>query len=97
MTAYMIATIAVKDPVKFQTYLAETQKVAAPYGAKLVFRGQTVETLAGDEAGHGVIVAVEFPSPEKIGEWYRSDAYRSLIPLREEAADMTMISYSAMG
>lgn len=96
MTAYMIATIAVKDPVKFQAYLMETQKVAAPYGAKLVLRGQTAQTLAGDPAGHGVVVVVEFPSPEKIDEWYQSDAYRPLIPLREEAANMTMISYSVV-
>lgn len=96
MTAYMIATIAVKDPVTFQTYLAETQRVAAPYGARLVFRGQTAQALTGDPADHGIVVVVEFPSHQKLDEWYRSDAYRPLIPLREEAADMTMVSYIGM-
>ena len=39
MSALMIATITVKDPEKFQQYLAKTQEVAAPYGAELLFRG----------------------------------------------------------
>ena len=30
----MIATITVKDPEKFQKYLAKTQEVAASYGAE---------------------------------------------------------------
>ena len=97
MSAYMIATITVKDLAKFQSYLAETQKVAAPYGAKLVFRGKTERALTDDTADHGIVVIVEFPSQEKIDAWYDSDAYRPLIPLREEGADMTMISYSQMG
>ena len=97
MSAYMIATIAVKDPAKFQSYLSETQKVAAPYGAKLLFRGKTERALTEGPADHGVVVVVEFPSQEKIDAWSASDAYRPLIPLREEGADMTMISYSQIG
>ena len=97
MSAYMIATIAVKKPAKFQAYLMETQKVAAPYGAKLMFRGKTERSLAGGTADHGVVVVVEFPNQEKIDAWYASDAYQPLVPLRDAAAEMTMISYSQLG
>lgn len=94
MSAYMIATITVKDPAKFQAYLMETQKVAAPFGAKLLVRGKVARTLSGKDPDHGVVVVVEFPSREKIEEWHASDAYQPLIPLREDGADMTMTSYT---
>lgn len=96
MSALMIATIAVKDPEKFQMYLSETQKVAAPYGAKLLMRGKVDQVLTGQAVNHGLVVAVEFPSLEKIEEWNASDSYRQLVPLREEAADIIMTSYQVM-
>ncbi|NKB55568.1 MAG: DUF1330 domain-containing protein [Alphaproteobacteria bacterium] len=96
MSAFMIATITVKDPAKFQTYLAETQKVAAPYGAKLLLRGMADKVLTGETADHGMVVIVEFPSLEKIDQWYASDAYRPLIPLRDAGSDMTITSYQVI-
>lgn len=96
MSALMIATITVKDMEKFQTYLAETQKVAAPFGAKLLVRGKADQVLTGQATNHGLVVVVEFPSLEKIEEWHTSDSYRPLVPLREEAADIVMTSYQVM-
>ena len=45
MSAIMIATITVKDPEKFQQYLARTQEVAAAYGAELLVRGKADRPL----------------------------------------------------
>lgn len=97
MSALMIATITVKNAEKFQEYLAKTQKVAAPYGAELLYRGKADRALTGDDADHGLTIIVKFPSLQKIDEWYGSDAYQSLIPLRNEGTDMKMISYELMG
>ena len=96
MSAYMIATITVKDPGKFKEYLAETQKVAAPFGAELLFRGRAEQVLSGGEADHGIAVVVKFPSLDHIRRWYGSDAYQSLIPLRHAGTDMTMMSYEVV-
>ncbi len=95
MSALMIARIAVKDADKFQTYLAKTREVATPFGAEMVFRGAVQAALTGD-VDHQVVVVVRFPSVEAIDEWYRSDAYQPLIPLREAAADMEMTSYQVV-
>ncbi len=96
MSALMIATITVKDPEKFQQYLAKTQEVAAPYGAELLFRGKVDRTLTGEDKDHGLAVIVRFPSIEKINEWYGSDEYQPLIALRDEGSDMKMTSYEIL-
>lgn len=97
MSALMIARITVKDPAKFQDYLAKTQQVAAPYGAELLHRGRVDRALTGEDSDHELSVIVKFPSLEAIDEWFGSDAYQPLIALRDEGADMRMTSYAVMG
>jgi len=96
MSALMIANITVKNPEKFQEYIAKTSQVAATFGAKLLYRGKVDRALSGDSYGHGLTIIVEFPSLEKLDEWFGSDAYRPLKALREEGADMQMTSYEVM-
>lgn len=94
MSALMIARITVKDPAKFQDYLAKTQQVAAPYGAELLFRGKVDRALTGGASDHELAVIVSFPSLQAIRDWYGSEAYRPLIALRDEGSDMVMTSYA---
>ena len=96
MSALMIARITVKDPSKFQDYLARTQQVAAPYGAELLHRGKVDRALTGGDCDHELAIIVKFPSLERIDEWYGSDAYQPLMALRDEGADMRMTSYEVM-
>ncbi len=96
MSALMIATITVKDPEKFQQYLAKTQEVATPYGAELLYRGIVDKTLTGEDKDHRLAVIVKFPSLEKINEWYGSDAYQPLIALRDEGSNMKMTTYEIL-
>ena len=97
MSALMIARITVKDPAKFQDYLAKTQQVAAPYGAELLYRGKVDRALTGESSDHALAVIVKFPSLARIEEWYASDAYRPLKALRDEGSDMQMTTYEVMG
>ena len=96
MSALMIARITVKDPQKFQEYLAKTREVAAGYGAKLVHRAKAGRGLVGGSKDHDLTIIVSFPSLEKIDEWFASDAYQPLVALRDEGADMQMTSYEVM-
>lgn len=96
MSALMIARITVRDADKFQDYLARTQKVAAPYGAELVFRGKVDRALNGAD-DHQIAVIVKFPGLDKIDAWYGSDGYQPLMALRDEGADMQMTSYELAG
>ena len=61
MSALMIATITVKDPAKFQDYIAKTSKVAATFGAELLYRGKIDKSLTGEGKDHeGVERAFQF-------------------------------------
>jgi uncharacterized protein (DUF1330 family) len=66
MSAFMIATITVKDREKVTEYLAKSRAVAAQYGAEMVLRGQADQVLTGQPGDHRMVVIVRFPSREKI-------------------------------
>ena len=95
MSALMVSRIKVKDPVKLKQYLQDVQKVAAPYGAEMVFRGKREKTIAGDD-DNAMVVIVKFPDAESIDNLFGSEAYQPLIALREEAAEMHMTSYEVI-
>lgn len=96
MSALMIARITVKDPQKFQDYLARTQQVAAPHGAELLYRGKVERALTGGGNDHELAVVVKFPSTADIDAWFDSDAYQALTSLRDAGADMQMTSYGGL-
>jgi uncharacterized protein (DUF1330 family) len=96
MSALMIARITVKDPKKFQEYIAKTREVAATFGAELLLKAKADRVLSGGSKDHDLTIIVKFPSAEKIDEWYASDAYQPLKALRDEGADMQMTSYEVM-
>jgi uncharacterized protein (DUF1330 family) len=58
----------------------------------LVFRGNQVNALAGS-CPHADIVVIRFPSLSDAQGWHNSEAYQALIPLRQEAADVVLLSY----
>ena len=97
MNALMIATVHVKEPGKFQQYLAKTKEVAANYGGELLLRGKADRALADHNQDHELVVIVRFPSIAKVNEWFDSEEYQQLVPLRDEGTDMKMTSYEILG
>lgn len=96
MIALMIARLTVRDPVKLREYLTRTRTVAGPFGAEMLFRGRAHRALTGPAPDHDLAIVVRFPDLDRIDAWIRSDAYRPLESLREEAADIRMIGYAAI-
>jgi uncharacterized protein (DUF1330 family) len=89
MPTYLSAIVTVKKPEKLKEYVSKVPGTMVPFGAKMVCRGKVQKVLAG--AGNHQIEAIfEFESAEKIEAWYQSDAYRALIPVRDEGATMTI-------
>lgn len=93
MNAFFVATSSIKDPEKFQLYAEKAGETFARYDAEPVLRGKFEGTLKGD-ADHHVVGIIKFPTVEALREWYGSDAYQALVPMRDEAADMTICVYS---
>jgi len=94
MSAYLVGQIRVKDPQKWQAYVAGVADSLKPYEAQIVFRGKRLEVLAG-EHDKDLTVVIRFADQHSLDGWFRSTAYQQLIPLRDSAADVTIITYEA--
>ena len=94
MTAYVIGHITVKDPEKWAEYRSRVPATLADWGAELVLRGRRVAVLSGEHR-HADAVVIRFPDARAVAGWYGSPGYQALIPLREQAAEMVLISYDS--
>jgi len=89
--AYVIGHLTVKDAEKWAEYRSQVPATLKPWGAELVLRGQRVAVLAGEHS-HADIVVIRFPDRQAINDWHSSAAYQALITLRQEAADVVLLS-----
>lgn len=92
MAAYLIGRITVKDPGLWAQYTEGVRQSLAPFDAEVVFRGRRAAVLAGDE-DRELAVVIRFADHATLSRWFQAPAYQSLIPLREEAADVVIAGY----
>ena len=92
MTAYVIGHLTVKDPDKWAQYRSKVPATLAAWRAELVLRGKKVAVLSGEHR-YADTVVIRFPDAGAVAAWYASADYQTLVPLREQAADMVLISY----
>ena len=90
--AYLIGHIRVKDPVKWAEYCSKVPTTLIQWQAELVLRGTRAFILEGAYP-HGDTVVIRFPDAETIRQWHASAAYQALVPLREQAADVTLVGF----
>ena len=95
MPAFFVATVTIKNFDKFKEYTQKTCVTYSAFEGKTLLRGRHQEVLTpASNDPHQTVAVVSFPSIEALNNWYQSDAYQALIPLRDEATDMTMTSYA---
>ena len=94
MPAYLIGHITVKDPDKWMIYVEGVNNSLVPYNAEVVFRGKLAAVLTGKHP-HNQTVVIEFDDQATLQQWYNSSPYQELIPIRDEAADVVIVSYDA--
>ena len=94
MAAYLVGHIKVKDNSLWQEYVAGVKESLAPFDAKIIFRGQLLQVLAGQHE-HDLVVVIEFHDQSTLENWFGSEKYQSLIPLRDKAADVVITAYKA--
>jgi uncharacterized protein (DUF1330 family) len=91
-SAYVVGHITVKNADLWAEYRSKVPATLAPWGAELVFRGTQAAALAGTNP-HPDIVVIRFPDMAAVNGWFSSPAYQALIPLREQAAELVLLSY----
>jgi uncharacterized protein (DUF1330 family) len=90
MAAYVITYLEVTDPDAFQVYRKAAGPTFAAYGGKPIVVDGQFEILEGMVRPRSVVV-VEFESLEQAKRWYASPEYARTIPLRQRAAESSLI------
>ena len=90
--AYVTGQITIKNPEKWIEYCSRVPDTLAPWGAEIVFRGKKMAVFAGDNPSTDIVV-IRFPDAVSANNWFASSAYQSLIPLRQQAAEVVLLAY----
>ena len=90
MAAYVISEVDVRDIEGMQTYRSMAAPIIAQYGGRYLVRGGEA-TLAEGGPEPKTIIVVEFPSMERLREWYGSPEYAQALKVRETALDRRLI------
>jgi len=90
MPAYVISEVEMRDAADFETYRAIAAKTIAKYGGRYLVRGGAASTVEGGPPPQTIIV-VEFPTMERLREWYASPEYAEALKVRQTALDRRLI------
>lgn len=90
--AYVIGHVAVKDSRKWDEYRHSVPATLLAFDAKIVCRGKLSVVLSGEHNYQDTVI-IEFSSVSAVNAWFESAEYQALIPLREEAAEVILLSF----
>jgi uncharacterized protein (DUF1330 family) len=82
MTAYLVCTIDVADPVAYKAYTDVTPAIIADHGGEFIVRGGEKQTLEGPELTERLAI-IRFPSFEAAQGFYHSPEYQAAITKRQ--------------
>jgi uncharacterized protein (DUF1330 family) len=90
MPAYVISEVEVRDAAGFEAYRTIAAKTIAQYGGRYLVRGGAASAAEGGPPPKTIII-VEFPSMERLHQWYASPEYAEALKLRPTALDRRLI------
>jgi len=90
MPAYVISEVEMRDAASFEAYRTVAAKTIAQYGGRYLVRGGAASTIEGGPPPKTIII-VEFPTMERLHEWYASPEYAEALKRRQTALDRRLI------
>jgi uncharacterized protein (DUF1330 family) len=87
---YIIVEVEINDPVEYEEYKKLTPASISAYDGKFIVRGAKTESLEGDWNPERIVV-LEFPSVERVKEWWSSEEYAPAKAIRQRAARTKML------
>jgi uncharacterized protein (DUF1330 family) len=90
MSAYVIVSIDVTDPVGYEEYRKMAPALVAAYGGIYLARGGRTEILEGDWDPKRLVI-LEFSSVERARQWLESPEYRQARQLRRRTTHTNMV------
>jgi uncharacterized protein (DUF1330 family) len=90
MSVYVIASLTIKDAVRFEDYKRMVVPSMEKYGGRFVARGGPIQVLEGEWPRERLIIG-EFPSMERAREWWASPEYAEPKALRQATTDSELV------
>ena len=84
MSVYTIITVDVTDPELYAEYVRRVPATVTRHGGRYLVRSNRTVSLAGDWRPQRVVL-LEFPSLDRLREWWSSPEYQALAPIRERS------------
>ena len=90
MPAYVIATVDVRDPVRYEDYRKMVLPTITAYGGRFIARGGKTQVLEGHWQPNRLVI-VEFPTFDQAKAWWASAEYAEARALRQATSDGTLV------
>ena len=90
MPSYLVGQINIKDDELWSKYIDDIEASLELYDAQMIFKGNKEQLIAGTQKSS---LVVKFFKCEELTSWFNSDNYQSTIPLRDEAANVSITTY----
>ena len=92
MPAFCSGHIRVKDAEAWEEYRRRVGTTITQYRGEVLFRAQQERLLSG-EMLHEKVVVLKFDDLDAANRWHDSPEYQALVPVRDHAADVTLVLY----
>ncbi len=90
MSAYIVVSVEVTDPVRYEDYRKTVLPTIEAYGGRFLVRGGKMEVLEGNWPQRRIVI-VEFPSADRARAWWHSPEYAAPKALRQATSHTEMI------
>ena len=81
MSGYVIANIDVKNSEAYKEYIDKVKPIVEKFGGEYLVRNGEYKVIDG-EWKYPRTVIIKFPTYEKALEWYNSEEYQPVKPIR---------------
>lgn len=92
MPTKIIGLIRLKDSTAFEIYRNQVGATVERYNGRVAARGSS-DKFYWNELGCGgfnAFVELSFPTPDDADRWASSPEYQAIVPIRNEAMDLTL-------
>ena len=96
MSAYVIFDVDIRDPAKYQEFMAGVKPALEKAGAKYLARGGAHKVYEGDWQPRRIVL-LEFPTVDAWESFYNGPTYRDLKHIRDACSSARLVSVEGLG
>ncbi|QUS56793.1 DUF1330 domain-containing protein [Pseudovibrio brasiliensis] len=93
MSVLNFSYATIKNMGQFQQYVQAAAALMEEAGVEVIVRGKFSQTKRGDELLPHIAAVFRYKDLQSLEDFYTSVAYKKIIPLRDEACEMTIQVY----